>query len=116
MHYCEYKFNLVVKTLNNLEIIYEIVNLVKVIYAYFSHSFQKCIKFHFLPLLMKTKEFKLFKNIYTKWCSLTIPLKQIFIPCSIVIAKIHIDKDDKNMNSMFEEKEKIANYRKKLRV
>ena len=66
IHCYGYKFNLVVKTLSELEVVVEIGDLVKVIHAFFGHSPKKYIEFHFLVLLMETKGLKLLKFFCTR--------------------------------------------------
>ena len=65
VHCYGHKFNLVVKTLSNLEVVSEIEDLVTVAHAYFAHSPKKYKKFHSLILLMETKGLKLLKNVCT---------------------------------------------------
>ena len=66
VHYCGHRFNLVVKTLNDLEIVSDMEDLVKVVHAYFVHSFKKYSEFHSLALLMESKGLKLLKNVCTR--------------------------------------------------
>ena len=70
VHCYGHRFNLVVKTLSDLDIISDIEDLVKVVHAYFAHSPKKYSEFHSLALLMETKGLKLLKNVCTRWCSL----------------------------------------------
>ena len=59
MHCYGHKFNLVVKTLSDLEIVGDIEDLVKVTHAYFAHSPKKYSEFYSFALLMETKGLKL---------------------------------------------------------
>ena len=58
------------KILTDLEIVFEIEDLVKVIYAYFAHSPKKCHELHCLELLMEAKCLKLLKNVCTNGVAL----------------------------------------------
>ena len=77
VHCYGHRFNLVVKTLSDLDIISDIEDLVKVVHAYFAHSPKKYNEFHSLALLMETKGLKLLKNVCTCWCSLIAPLRHV---------------------------------------
>ena len=95
MHCYGHKFNLVVKTLSDLEIVGEIEDLVKVTHAYFAHSPKKYSEFHCLALLMETKGLKLLKNVCIRWCSLISPLRRILVEYPTFMAKIYADRDEK---------------------
>ena len=95
IHYFGYKFNLVVKTLSDLEIVKEIEDLIKVTDAYFAHSSKKYAKFHSLALLMETKGLKLLKNVYIRWCSLISPLRRVLVEYPTLMAKIYANKEEK---------------------
>ena len=74
VHCHGHRFNLVVKTLSDLEVVSGIEDLVKAIYAYFEHKPKKYTIFHSQALLMETKRLKLLKNVCTCWCNLIGPL------------------------------------------
>ena len=95
IHYFGYKFNLVVKTLSDLEIVGEIEDLIKVTHAYFAHSPKKYAEFHSLALLMETKRLKLLKNVCTRWCSLISPLRRVLAEYPTLMTKMYADKEEK---------------------
>ena len=95
MHCYGHKFNLVVKTLSDLEIVGEIEDLVKVTHAYFAHSSKKYSEFHCLVLLMEIKGLKLLKNVCTGWCSLISPLRRVLAEYPALIAKMYADEEEK---------------------
>ena len=95
IHYFGHKFNLVVKTLSDLEIVGEIEDLIEVTHAYFAHSPKKYAEFHSLALLMETKGLKLLKNVCTRWCSIISPLRQVLAEYPALMAKMYVDKEEK---------------------
>ena len=96
MNCYRYRFNLVVKTLSDLEIISKIEDLVKVVHAYFAHTPKKYSKFHSLALLMETKGLKLLKNVCTWWYSLIGPrLRRVLVEYLALLAKMFADKNNK---------------------
>ena len=95
IHCFGHKFNLVVKTLSDLEIVGEIEDLIKVTHAYFAHSPKKYVEFHSLALLMETKGLKLLKNVCTRWCSLIAPLRRVLAKYPTLMAKMYVDKEEK---------------------
>ena len=95
VHCYGHRFNLVVKTLSDLEIVSDIEDLVKVVQAYFAHSSKKYSEFHSLALLMETKGLKLLKNVCTCWYSLIAPLRHVVTEYLLLLAKMFVDKEDK---------------------
>ena len=95
VHCYGHRFNLVVKTLSDLDIVSDIEDLVKVVHAYFAHSPKKYSEFHFLALLMETKGLKLLKNVCTRWCSLIAPLRRVVAEYPSLLAKMFADREDK---------------------
>ena len=95
VHCYGHKFNLVVKTLSDLEIVGDIEDLVKVTHAYFAHSPKKYSEFHCLALLMETKGLKLLKNVCTRWCSLIFPLTRVLAEYPTLMAKMYADQHKK---------------------
>ena len=95
VHCYGYRFNLVVKTLSDLDIVSDIEDLVKAVHAYFAHSPKKYSEFHSLALLMETKGLKLLKNVCTHWCSLITPLRRVVAEYPSLLAKMFADREDK---------------------
>ena len=95
VHCYGHRFNLVVKTLSDLDIISDIEDLVKVVHAYFAYSSKKYSEFHSLALLMETKGLKLLKNVCTHWCSLIAPLRRMVAKYPSLLAKMFADREDK---------------------
>ena len=95
VHCHGHRFNLVLKTLSDLEIVFDIKDLVKVVHAYFAHNLKKYSEFHSLAVLMETKGLKLLKKICTCWCSLIAPLQRVVAEYPSLLAKMFANKEDK---------------------
>lgn len=90
IHCCIHKLNLCIRSLSCLTVMHAIEDVLQATHSYFAHSPKKVAEFRTLAQLMETKGLKLLKRI--SYISL---LRRLISEFKTVMAKMHIDKDDK---------------------
>jgi hypothetical protein len=91
VHCHAHKINLAVKTLSNLPVFHAIEDLMRVSYAYFSHSPKKYNKYKAFASSINTKGLKLLKNVTTRWLSLLEPMRRLMSEFRTVLGKMYLD-------------------------
>ena len=88
VHCYAHRLNLAYKILCKLGLFHEAGEMLKVCYAYFSHSPKKVVEFRELALLMETKCNKMLKNVKTRWISIIEPLRCLLAEYQTLMAKM----------------------------
>jgi hypothetical protein len=95
MHCCAHHLQLAAKSLNKLDLMSAIQDLLQHSHSYFSCSPKKVSEFHTLAVLLQSKGLKLLKNVQTRWISCHSPLRRLLEEWKLVMAKMHNDCEDK---------------------
>jgi hypothetical protein len=101
IHCHAHKINLAVKTLSQFPVVHVVEELMRVSYAYFSHSPKKYNEYKNFASTIDTKGLKVIKNVTTRWLSLLEPMKRLMSEFQTILGKMEVDATNKKEKVMF---------------